>query len=121
VQVMSATWTIWYGWRQSGRVRDGRATARSFAGEKLRLDIKTSKIGRRLGVVFCGFHIGPDRSLLSHGRNRRYVEIRKFWEQACADRQADGLRLQAGWGGPRQRCACRCCRLAPRKTRATAG
>jgi hypothetical protein len=80
-------------------VRRTLEIGRSFVADELRLEIKASpRVGRSGdGLSFCGYRIKPGRLLLSRRRKRRYIEIRKFWEQAYSDRRIDARSLQAGY------------------------
>jgi hypothetical protein len=81
------------------RVRDVLAQVRSFAEERLKLEVKGSvEIGRSVcGVRVCGYRVLPGTILLSRRRRRRYAEARREWERAYAGGKIDERQLQAGF------------------------
>lgn len=89
---------VWWGETRE-QVREALARAHAHAASHLKLEVKQPvQVGRsRLGLMYCGYRILPDRLLLSRRRKRRYAACRRKWEQAYAAGRIDALELQAGY------------------------
>lgn len=89
---------VWWGDSRAA-VREALDAACGFARERLALEIKLPvRVGRSIhGLNFCGYRILPGQLLLSRRRQRRYIQVRRDWEDAYRAGRIDAASLQAGY------------------------